>query len=42
MFTTPNLANCLAINAGLHRLALPTFTPRRNTTLRITEVRMKK
>jgi hypothetical protein len=35
MFTTPNLVNCLAIDAGRHRLALPTFTARRKTTQRI-------
>src|SRR6266702_2101915 len=29
MFTKPYLANCLAIVAGLHRLALPTLTARR-------------
>jgi hypothetical protein len=32
MLTTPNLANCFAMAAGWHRLALPTFTARRNTT----------
>jgi hypothetical protein len=35
MLTTPNLANCLAIAAGWHRLAPPTLTARRNTTQRI-------
>src|SRR6266480_133401 len=32
MLTTPNFANCLAINAGWHRLVPPTFTARRKTT----------
>jgi hypothetical protein len=35
MFTTPNFDSCFAINAGWHRLALPTFTARRKTTRRI-------
>jgi hypothetical protein len=32
---TPSFDNWLAITAGWQRLALPTFTPRRNTTQRI-------
>jgi hypothetical protein len=32
MLTTPSFDNCLAIAAGWQRFALPTFTPRRNTT----------
>lgn len=32
MLTTPNFASCLAMSAGRHRFALPTFTARRNTT----------
>src|SRR6184192_788992 len=35
ILTTPNLASCLAINAGWHRFASPTFTARRKTTQRI-------
>ena len=35
MLITPSLDNCLAITAGWQRFALPTFTPRRNTTQRI-------
>jgi len=42
MFMTPNLANCLAIVAGWHRLAPPTLTARRKTTRAIREVRVKK
>src|SRR6266404_5406411 len=41
MLTTPNLASCLAISAGWHRLALPTFTARRKTTEAIGEIRRK-
>src|SRR6202040_2373327 len=32
ILTMPNLANSFAISAGWHRLVLPTFTARRNTT----------
>jgi hypothetical protein len=32
MLITPSLDNWLAITAGWQRLALPTFTARRNTT----------
>src|SRR5262245_21795047 len=35
MLITPNLDKSLAITEGWQRFALPTFTPRRNTTQRI-------
>jgi hypothetical protein len=35
MLITPSFDNRLAIIAGWQRFALPTFTPRRNTTQRI-------
>src|SRR5262245_23458368 len=38
ILTTPNLLSCLAIVAGRHRFAPPTFTPRRNTTQHILDV----
>src|SRR4029450_3256589 len=41
MLMTPNLASCLASSAGWHRLAPPTFTARRNTAQRTSEVRTK-
>ena len=35
MLITPSFDNWVAIAAGWQRFALPTFTPRRNTTWRI-------
>jgi hypothetical protein len=38
MLITPSLDNWFAITAGWQRFALPTFTPRRNTTQRIGKI----
>src|SRR5262249_32952297 len=38
MLMIPNLPNCLAMAAGWHRFAPPTFTARRNTTQRMLDV----
>jgi hypothetical protein len=37
MLIMPSLDNWLAITAGWQRFAFPTFTPRRNTTQRISK-----
>ena len=41
MLITPSFDNWLAITAGWQRFALPTFTPRKNTTRRIWELPMR-